>query len=39
LQSIDKQAKVLDLEKQIGQLVYKPYNLTPEEVAIVVGKR
>ncbi len=26
------------LEKEIDQLVYKLYNLTPEEIAIVEGK-
>jgi hypothetical protein len=38
LQSLDKQAKVHNLEKQIDQMVYKLYNLTPEEIAIVEGK-
>ena len=49
LQSPDKQAKVRDLEKQIDpvrcllssgvdQMVYKLYDLTPEEIAIVVGR-
>ncbi len=28
----------LDLEKQIDQMVYKLYSLTPEEIAIVEGK-
>ena len=48
LQSPDKQAKVRDLEKQIDpvrcllssgvdQMVYKLYDLTPEEIAIVEG--
>jgi len=32
LQNPDKQAKVRDLEKQIDQLVYKPYGLTAEEI-------
>jgi len=39
LQNLDKQAKVHDLEKQIDQLVYKLYDLTPEEIAIVERKR
>ncbi len=38
LQSLDKQAKVRNLEKQIDQMVYKLYDLTPEEIAIVEGK-
>lgn len=37
-QNPDKQTKVYDLEKQIAQMVYKLYNLTPEEIAIVEGK-
>ena len=37
-QNPDKQTKVYDLEKQIAQMVYKLYDLTPEEVAIVEGK-
>ena len=37
LQNIDKQAKVHDLGKRINQLVYKLYDLTPEEIAIVEG--
>jgi hypothetical protein len=32
-----KQAKVKELEKQIDQMVYKLYDLTPEEIAIVEG--
>ncbi len=50
LQSLDKQAKVHDLEKQIDpvrcllsngvdRMVHKLYNLTPEEIAIVEGGR
>jgi len=27
------------LEKQIDEMVYKLYNLTPDEIAIVEGKR
>jgi len=38
LQSLDKQAKVRDFEKHIDQLVYKLYNLTPAEIAIVEGE-
>ena len=34
----EKQAKVHDYEKQIDQLVYKLYALTPEEIKIVEGK-
>ncbi len=32
-----KQVKVKDYERQINQLVYKLYNLTPEEIEIVEG--
>ena len=35
LQSPAKQAKVREYEKQIDQLVYKLYDLTPEEIKIV----
>ena len=35
LKNHDKQAKVKTLESQIDQLVYKLYDLTPEEIAIV----
>jgi len=38
LQNPAKQAKVHDLEKQIDQMVYKLYDLTPEGIAIVEGK-
>ena len=49
LQNIDRQANVRDVERQIDpvrcllsngvdQLVYKLYNLTPEEIAIVEGE-
>ena len=37
LESSAKQAKVREYEKQIDQLVYKLYGLTPEEIAIVEG--
>ena len=33
-----KQAKAKDLEAEIDQLVYKLYDLTPEEIKIVEGK-
>ena len=33
-----KQAKVKELERQIDQMVYKLYGLTPDEVAVVEGK-
>jgi hypothetical protein len=32
-----KQARVKTLENQIDQLVYKLYDLTPEEIQIVEG--
>ena len=35
LQNPEKQAKVKEHERQIDQLVYKLYNLTPEEIKIV----
>ncbi|MDD3976377.1 MAG: Eco57I restriction-modification methylase domain-containing protein [Candidatus ainarchaeum sp.] len=35
LKNLDKQAKVKRLEKEIDQLVYKLYELTPEEIKIV----
>lgn len=35
LQNSDKQAKVKKLEKDIDALVYKLYDLTPEEIKIV----
>jgi len=35
LENSEKQAKVRDYEKQIDQLVYKLYGLTPEEIKIV----
>lgn len=37
LDSPDKQAKVKRLEKEIDQLVYKLYELTPEDIKIVEG--
>ncbi len=37
LDNPQKQARVKTLEKQIDQLVYKLYDLTPEEVEIVEG--
>ena len=33
----DNYSKTLDVEQEIDQLVYKLYNLTPEEIAIVEG--
>jgi len=38
LQNQTKQAKVKQYEKEIDQLVYELYDLTPEEIAIVEGK-
>ena len=38
LANSEKQAKVKDYEKQIDQLVYQLYDLTPEEIKIVEGK-
>jgi len=38
LQSPQKQAKVKALEAEIDHLVYKLYNLTPEEIKIVEGR-
>jgi len=35
LENPEKQSKVKELEKQIDQLVYQLYNLTPEEITIV----
>ena len=39
LENSAKQIKVKELEKQIDQLVYKLYDLTPEEIKIVEGKK
>lgn len=39
LQNPTKQAKVREYKKQIDQLVYKLYNLTPDEIAIVEVKK
>jgi len=36
-QNSTKQAKVKPLEAEIDQLVYKLYDLTPEEIKIVEG--
>ena len=36
-QNLQNQAKVKKLEKEIDQLVYKLYDLTPEEIKIVEG--
>lgn len=38
LTNSEKQARVKDYEKQIDQLVYQLYGLTPEEIEIVEGK-
>jgi hypothetical protein len=35
LQNSDKKAKVKKLENEIDQLVYKLYDLTPDEIKIV----
>ena len=37
LENSTKQAKVREYEKQIDQLVYKLYGLTPEDIKIVEG--
>jgi len=34
-----KQAKVKELEREIDQMVYELYGLTPEEIAVVEGSR
>ena len=39
LQSQQKQSKVQTLEAKINQLVYKLYDLTPEEIKIVEGRK
>lgn len=39
LENPAKQAQVREYEKQIDQLVYKLYNLAPEEIKIVEGSR
>ena len=38
LQNEAKQKKVKEYEHQIDEMVYKLYNLTPEEIKIVEGK-
>jgi hypothetical protein len=38
LQNPQKQAEVKSLEAKIDQLVYKLYDLTPEEIKIVEGE-
>ena len=38
LQNPQKKAEVKALEKEIDQLVYKLYDLTPEEIKIVEGE-
>jgi len=37
MQNQQKQTKVKTLEQQIDQMVYKLYNLTPEEIEIIEG--
>ena len=37
LKNPQKQSQVKTLEKEIDQLVYKLYDLTPEEIEIVEG--
>jgi len=39
LENPGKQAKIEELTKQIDQLVYKLYELTPEEIKIVEGEK
>lgn len=39
LQNPEKQSKVKECERQIDQLVYKLYNLTPEEIEIVKSNK
>lgn len=34
---VNPQADTSDLEHQIDQLVYKLYNLTPDEIAVIGG--
>lgn len=38
LKSKDSSTDTVELEKQIDQLVYKLYDLTPEEIAVVEGR-
>lgn len=38
LSNAAKQAKVKELERQIDQMVYELYGLTPEEIAAVEGE-
>ena len=39
LTNLAKQARVKELERQIDQMVYQLYDLTPEEIAVVEGQR
>jgi len=39
LSNSNKQAKVKELERQIDQMVYELYGLTPEEIGVVEGKK
>ena len=38
IKNLDKEAEVKISEVQINQLVYKLYNLIPEEIEVVEGK-
>jgi hypothetical protein len=37
LENPAKKEEIKEYEKQIDQMVYEPYNLTPEEIAIIKG--
>ncbi len=39
LTNASKHEKVRDYEREIDELVYKLYDLTPEEIKIVKGKK
>jgi uncharacterized membrane protein YukC len=39
LQNPEKQAKVKELEREIDRIVYELYELTPEEIEIVEGRK
>jgi hypothetical protein len=39
LENRGNQVRVKELERQIDQIVYKLYGLTPEEIAVVEGKK
>jgi adenine-specific DNA-methyltransferase len=38
LSNPSKQTKVKEIERQIDQMVYELYELTPDEIAVVEGK-